>query len=165
MMTTLDGLDQPDRRSGRSLGVAAMHDIAGGFVVVPDIERLLPTSGISDGHRQVLLVATPTFEAWLIEWPTGAELAFHDHGCSSAVVHVRTGALIEQRGDVRWGWRHLGPGASTTLPPGATHTVRNAGRAPAVSVHVYSPPPVVAGTKAGRPVERAASADGSSRAG
>lgn len=146
--TALDGLDQPDRRSGRPLAVEAMHDIAGGFVVVPDIDRLLPTPESSDGHRQVLLVATPTFEAWLIEWPAGSELPFHDHGRSSAVVHVRTGALAEQRGGARWGWRHLGPGASTTLPPGAMHTVRNVGRSPAMSVHVYSPPPVV--RRAGR---------------
>jgi mannose-6-phosphate isomerase-like protein (cupin superfamily) len=134
------GLDATGGQPQCSLPWASMHDIAGGFVVVPDLERLLPPGGDADGHRQVLLLATGAFEAWLVEWPVGAELGVHDHGPSSTVVHVRSGVLAERRRRPTSGWRRLGPGCSTTLAPGGRHTLHNIGRTPALSVHVYSPP-------------------------
>ncbi|MHB1585011.1 MAG: cupin domain-containing protein [Acidimicrobiales bacterium] len=143
-MTVVHGLDATGRQPGCALPWASMHDIAGGFVVVADLDRLLPPGGDADGLRQVLLLATGAFEAWLVEWPVGAELGAHDHGASSTVVHVRSGVLAERRRGPRRGptsgWRRLGPGCSTTLAPGGRHTLHNIGRTPALSVHVYSPP-------------------------
>ena len=140
MSTVLEELDDPGLPAGQALTLAAMYDIAGGFVEVPDIDRLLPLPALPGSRRQVLLVATPTFEAWLVEWPAGSELPVHDHGGSLAVLRVRTGALTERRSGSAVEWRRLEPGASTTLPAGTGHTVWNTGRAAAMSVHVYSPP-------------------------
>lgn len=139
-MTLVHGLDATSRQPGRPLPLGSMHDIAGGLVVVPDLDRLLPPGRRPGGRRAVRLLVTGAFEAWLVEWSGGAGLGVHDHGRSSAVVHVRSGALVEWRRGPMPGWRRLGPGCSTTLPPGGRHTLHNVGRTPAVSIHVYSPP-------------------------
>lgn len=145
MVTTLEGpglrvRERQPEGAPQPLALQAMHDIAGGFVEVHDIQRLLPPAS-DRGRRQARLVATSAFEAWLVEWPPGAELPAHDHGRSSAVVHVMVGVLAERRmGDGPTGWHNLGPGGTTTVPVGATHGLRNPGPGRAVSVHVYSPP-------------------------
>ncbi|TDD86331.1 cysteine dioxygenase [Actinomadura darangshiensis] len=76
-------------------------------------------------------------EVWLISWLPGQSTGFHDHGDSAGAFAVALGTLAEHH--VRSG-RDLGPGQVRSFGPGYVHDVRNTSGAPAVSVHVYSPP-------------------------
>ena len=76
-------------------------------------------------------------EVWLISWMPGQSTGFHDHGGSRGAFAVAYGELTEHdtvRGrSIRAGqWRQFGSDY--------VHDVRNVSTAPAVSVHVYSPP-------------------------
>ncbi|MCD0448966.1 cysteine dioxygenase [Actinocorallia sp. API 0066] len=76
-------------------------------------------------------------EVWIISWLPGQSTGFHDHGGSAGAFAVVLGELEEATtrsaqifdgGRVRpFGRHHI-------------HDVRNTSTAPAVSVHVYSPP-------------------------
>ncbi|MES9541269.1 cysteine dioxygenase family protein [Actinomadura sp. NPDC000600] len=82
-------------------------------------------------------------EIWLISWLPGQSTGFHDHGGSAGAFAVALGALEEQRAGAarRVGAVHgVGAGQARSFGPGYVHDVRNASDAPAVSVHVYSPP-------------------------
>ena len=52
------------------------------------------TMGPRDWAR---VVATDTFDAWLIRWPTGGAVEMHDHGGSAGVIAVLEGELTELR--------------------------------------------------------------------
>ena len=83
------------------------------------------------------LHADADHEVWIISWLPGQSTGFHDHGGSAGAFAVVLGELEEatlggsrtlEGGEVRgFGERHV-------------HDVRNTSSAPAVSVHVYSPP-------------------------
>lgn len=77
-------------------------------------------------------------DVWLISWMPGQSTGYHDHGLSSGAFAVAAGRLEEHR-----------PGRQpVVIESGETrafgleyaHDVRNAGFAPAISVHAYSPP-------------------------
>jgi predicted metal-dependent enzyme (double-stranded beta helix superfamily) len=76
-------------------------------------------------------------EVWLISWLPGQSTGFHDHGAASGAFTVVLGSLEEH--GVTAG-RTLASGESRQFGPGHVHDVRNTSTAPAVSVHVYSPP-------------------------
>src|SRR4051794_24059185 len=76
-------------------------------------------------------------EIWLISWLPGQATGFHDHGESAGAFAVALGALEEY--DIA-GARWVAAGQVRGFGPGYVHDVRNVGAAPAVSVHVYSPP-------------------------
>ncbi|WP_433469158.1 cysteine dioxygenase [Spirillospora sp. CA-128828] len=76
-------------------------------------------------------------EVWLISWLPGQSTGFHDHGGSAGAFAVALGTLEEDRVRAR---RDVGAGQSHAFGPGYVHDVRNTSGAPAVSVHVYSPP-------------------------
>jgi Cysteine dioxygenase type I len=85
-------------------------------------------------------------DVWLICWTNQQETGLHDHDVSSGAVHVCAGDLVEDRLELRDGLLHR---ASVERPEGTTfdfdsshvHCVRHPeGQAPAVSIHVYSPP-------------------------
>ncbi|MGI5271573.1 cysteine dioxygenase [Nonomuraea sp. CA-218870] len=76
-------------------------------------------------------------EVWLISWLPGQTTGFHDHGDSRGAFSVALGTLREH--DVT-AERELAPGEVREFGPGYVHEVRNTSGAPAVSVHVYSPP-------------------------
>jgi mannose-6-phosphate isomerase-like protein (cupin superfamily) len=76
-------------------------------------------------------------EIWLISWLPGQSTGFHDHGGSAGAFAVALGALEEHRVNGR---REVGAGQARSFGPDYVHDVRNASDAPAVSVHVYSPP-------------------------
>jgi hypothetical protein len=80
-------------------------------------------------------------DVWLISWlPTqGTEL--HDHGGSSGAFTVLSGTLTESvvAGGSRQD-RSRPAGESVGFGARYVHDVRNAGTAPAVSVHAYSAP-------------------------
>jgi len=109
-------------------------------------------------HRWLRLVETDTpdgrwferirlderYDAWLLGWAPGHELDFHDHGGSAGAFHVVRGALLE-----RHTARHsaddpcdrvLLARSTTSFGSDHVHSVSAAGRAPALSIHVYSPP-------------------------
>jgi predicted metal-dependent enzyme (double-stranded beta helix superfamily) len=80
--------------------------------------------------------------AWLICWMDDHDTGFHDHDVSSGAVAVVGGAVREERLTID------GPPRETTFAAGASfhfsaadiHRVRHAGKDPAVTLHVYSPP-------------------------
>ena len=94
------------------------------------------------------LVELSGLSAWLISWAPGTGLDLHDHGGAGGSVAVVDGEL-----DERWTTvpeltaagpgilrrRALGTGSVTTFGPDHVHEVRNHGRGPAVSIHVYAP--------------------------
>ncbi|SEG91187.1 Cysteine dioxygenase type I [Thermomonospora echinospora] len=76
-------------------------------------------------------------EIWLISWMPGQSTGLHDHGDSRGAFAVALGSLDEYDLTAR---RTLATGQSREFGTGYIHEVINASDAPAVSVHVYSPP-------------------------
>ena len=88
-----------------------------------------------------LLLATETYDAWLIHWPVGTGLEAHDHGGSTGAFAVVSGVLdedVERDGETVT--RRVPAGQSVTFGGDHVHAVVNRGEAGATSVHVYSPP-------------------------
>jgi len=127
----------PDRQH---LEDELLHDIAEGLARSVSAEHLPPGAD----RRWVRLLATPSYDAWLIGWPPGTGLDLHDHGESSAAVCIVSGVLDEQhgarRGSARIATRRLVAGDAVAFGPSHVHAVHNAGDRDALSVHVYSPP-------------------------
>jgi quercetin dioxygenase-like cupin family protein len=88
---------------------------------------------------------TDEYEAWLIGWPPGGRVRFHDHGRSGGSVLVLEGSLLEltpvvRRHEVLRLERHrYTTGGLLEFGPGHVHDLVNDGDAFAVSLHVYSP--------------------------
>jgi quercetin dioxygenase-like cupin family protein len=91
----------------------------------------------ADGRWYERLHHDADHEVWLISWLPGQTTGFHDHGESEGAFTVALGTLEEREpGDART----LGAGESWAFGRDYVHDVRNTSDAPAVSVHVYSPP-------------------------
>jgi mannose-6-phosphate isomerase-like protein (cupin superfamily) len=91
------------------------------------------------------LRSTPLYDVWLLSWAPGQATELHDHGGSSGAFHVLTGSLRETVADgtpssVRLSEHTVLPGQTVTFGPAHVHDVAHAGRGPAASLHVYSPP-------------------------
>ena len=124
------------------LGVDELLAIAEGLAVSahwwPGMDR--PTRRIWD-----VMVASDTFEAWVIGWPPGDAIELHDHGGSSGAIVVASGELTETTvteradglADTETGV--LRAGMSTTFAAPHVHDMVNLGAVPAISVHAYSP--------------------------
>ena len=70
----------------------------------------------SDGRRWWKVLATDSFDAWVIDWPTDTSVDPHDHGGSAASISVVRGALREVLLE--------GDGTSTSvIVPGGVHRV------------------------------------------
>jgi predicted metal-dependent enzyme (double-stranded beta helix superfamily) len=80
--------------------------------------------------------------AWLICWMDDQDTGFHDHDVSSGAVAVVSGAVREQRLriDGEPHDRAFAAGQTFHFSPADIHRVLHAGTAPAVTLHVYSPP-------------------------
>ncbi|MFI0480196.1 cysteine dioxygenase [Actinomadura sp. 9N215] len=76
-------------------------------------------------------------EIWLISWLPGQTTGLHDHGGSRGAFAVALGSLEER--DLS-GVREVASGGTRAFGAEYIHEVRNVSAAPAVSVHVYSPP-------------------------
>jgi quercetin dioxygenase-like cupin family protein len=89
----------------------------------------------------------PEVNAWLICWSEDQDTGFHDHDESTAGIAVIAGQVREDR--LRVGApptsQVVRAGSSFTVPPEAIHRVLHSGRAPAVTIHAYSPPLVRSG--------------------
>ena len=91
----------------------------------------------ADGRWYERLHHDDDHEVWLISWLPGQSTGFHDHGESAGAFAVVLGSLEEREpGETRT----VDAGESWAFGPDYVHDVRNASGAPAVSVHVYSPP-------------------------
>ena len=78
------------------------------------------------------------YDVWLITWLPGQSTGFHDHGASSGAFAVASRSLEEHRpGEAA---RDLRAGDRCAFGAHYTHDVRNESRAPAISIHAYSPP-------------------------
>jgi rhodanese-related sulfurtransferase/mannose-6-phosphate isomerase-like protein (cupin superfamily) len=80
----------------------------------------------------------PAYDVWLISWMPGQSTGFHDHGASSGALFVTTGSLEEHRPGERS--RVISAGDFCAFGPDYSHDVRNASKAPSISIHAYSPP-------------------------
>jgi predicted metal-dependent enzyme (double-stranded beta helix superfamily) len=124
------------------LPIAVLQTIAGDLRPTVDVSLVALLRG--DDRRYARLLATETYEAWLIAWaPTGA-LELHDHGGSAGALRVIQGSLVEVYTDRdvqdRLRSRRIDAGQAVDLPATRIHEVWNPGPATAVSIHVYSPP-------------------------
>ncbi len=87
----------------------------------------------------------PDFDAWLIAWPPGGQVALHDHGASAGAILVIEGALTEavpwrdESGQLCLARRALHGGTTLGFAPGHVHDVTNESGLHALSLHVYSP--------------------------
>ena len=89
-------------------------------------------------HR---IAADDDHEAWLLTWLPGQHTDLHDHGHASGALLVLYGTVDEHvvasTGEPRV--RSIPTGQARAFGPHHIHQVGNAGTAPAVSLHVYSP--------------------------
>jgi mannose-6-phosphate isomerase-like protein (cupin superfamily) len=124
------------------LGVGELLAIAEGLAVSahswPGMDR--PTRRVWD-----VMVASDTFEAWVIAWPPGGAIELHDHGGSSGAIVVASGELTETTvtehpdGQANTETTVLPAGMSTTFAAPHIHDLVNLGSVPAISVHAYAP--------------------------
>lgn len=91
----------------------------------------------TDGRWYERLHRDRRHEVWLIAWLLGQSTGFHDHGGSRGAFAVAFGSLDEH--DTA-GIRRLSAGQVRGFGRRYVHDVRNHTSAPAVSVHLYSPP-------------------------
>ena len=78
------------------------------------------------------------YDIWVLSWLPGQSTGFHDHGASSGAFVVATGTLEEHRPGERP--RLVQAGEPRAFGADYAHDVRNDSRAPAISIHAYSPP-------------------------
>src|SRR5258708_5343381 len=90
-----------------------------------------------DGRWYERLHQDSDHEIWLLSWMPGQSTGFHDHGSASGAFAVALGALEERRITIS---RTVSAGQARGFGPGYSPNVGNISDAPAVSVHVYSPP-------------------------
>ncbi|GAA3932467.1 cysteine dioxygenase family protein [Actinomadura viridis] len=90
-----------------------------------------------DGRWYERLHRDEDHEIWLISWLPGQATGLHDHGGSRGAFAVALGDLEER--DLG-GARQVAAGQTREFGPEYVHEVRNTSTAPAVSIHVYSPP-------------------------
>jgi predicted metal-dependent enzyme (double-stranded beta helix superfamily) len=89
-----------------------------------------------------LLYADDRYDVWILTWLPGQGTDLHDHDASAAAFTVVRGSLVEARPNRRGRMQPelLPMGFTRWVAPGAVHQVSNQEKAPAVSVHAYSPP-------------------------
>jgi mannose-6-phosphate isomerase-like protein (cupin superfamily) len=82
-------------------------------------------------------------DVWLLTWVRDTRTDLHDHGASAGAFTVVSGTLEEVRPDpagTDLRTIRLHPGEVRQIPRGVVHDVRSPARAPAISIHAYSPP-------------------------
>jgi hypothetical protein len=108
--------------------------------------RLLEPGLLADVLDPALHGDLAASEVWLLSWVPGQGTALHDHGPSAGAFAIAQGVLTERVVAAGRGGRRprevtgdMGVGRVRYFGPRYVHQVRNAGPAPAVSVHVYAP--------------------------
>ncbi len=118
------------------LPAGLLVDIVAGLAGAPGLWRPHAVHGAD--HRAVRLLATETYEAWVICWADDEVVDLHDHGDAAGAVVVVEGELAEVVASGRR--RILGRGSVAHLPVGVPHDLVATTSAPTTSIHVYSPP-------------------------
>ena len=122
---------------GRLLGARQLGDVVRRLAASPaewlTRVRLNPTGR---WYEQIHL--DDSHEVCVISWLPGQATGFHDHGPSSGAFFVTTGTLEEHRPGERS--RAISVGEFCAFGPNYPHDVRNASKAPSISIHAYSPP-------------------------
>lgn len=132
---------RPGRTSG-GFSQSALNTMAEGLASVVTGESVPLLPGAPRSYARLL--TTADYEVWLIAWAAAGVLELHDHGGSNGAVCVVEGELVETFTDLVE--RHplrsvtMAAGEPCAVPADRVHEVWNAGPAPALSVHVYSPP-------------------------
>jgi uncharacterized RmlC-like cupin family protein len=94
--------------------------------------------------RSSRLLATASYDVWLITWPPNSGLGPHDHGEARSVIHIVDGELAEevadQLGSGGGRTRILRTGDSGQMEESVIHQIDNRSVREATSLHVYSPP-------------------------
>jgi hypothetical protein len=133
--------DEPAR-----LPYGALREIAAGLgqsqrAVVPRGRRGQRSVNTTRSRR---LVATASYDVWLITWPPNSGFGPHDHGDARSVIHMVDGELAEEvaedLGSGRGRTRILRAGDSSQMEESAIHRIDNRSVREATSLHVYSPP-------------------------
>jgi predicted metal-dependent enzyme (double-stranded beta helix superfamily) len=123
------------------LPALVLADIVEGLAAARDLWRAAVWHD-PDGRRPARLLATETYEVWVIGWTTGQHVRPHDHGRSAGALVVVEGELVEVLPDVGGPMveRALAGGRVRHVPVDTVHDVMNRASTPATSLHVYSPP-------------------------
>jgi hypothetical protein len=104
-------------------------------------ERLVRMDPDNRWHQR--LYSAADYDVWLESWLPGQTTGWHDHAGTSGVLVVARGEL-EERVSVLNGVftqvRHVPEGVARRMGRRVVHNLANASLAPAVSIHVYSPP-------------------------
>jgi predicted metal-dependent enzyme (double-stranded beta helix superfamily) len=104
-------------------------------------ERLVRMDPDNRWHQR--LYSAADYDVWLESWLPGQTTGWHDHAGTSGVLVVARGEL-EERVSVLNGVftqvRHVPEGVARRMGRRQVHNLANASLAPAVSIHVYSPP-------------------------
>ena len=121
----------------------ALGGVVAAVAARPDLWRHRVRFDATD-RWSMRLHADDDLDVWLISWTPDQSTALHDHGGSAGALTVVDGRLTELTAapsDLHRLVRHeLVPGGVRTFGPRHVHDVVNAGAAPSVSVHAYSPP-------------------------
>jgi predicted metal-dependent enzyme (double-stranded beta helix superfamily) len=132
----------PAGRPGEPLSRARMKEIARAVATRPGLwEPVVRMDPASRWHQR--LHSADDYDVWLESWLPGQITGWHDHAGTSGVLVVARGEL-EERVSVLNGVftqvRHIPEGAARRMGRRQVHHLSNVSLAPAVSVHVYSPP-------------------------
>ncbi|HEY4703797.1 MAG TPA: cysteine dioxygenase family protein [Streptosporangiaceae bacterium] len=104
-------------------------------------ERLVRMDPDNRWHQR--LYSAADYDVWLESWLPGQTTGWHDHAGTSGVLVVARGEL-EERVSVLNGVftqvRHVPEGVARRMGRRQVRNLANASLAPAVSIHVYSPP-------------------------
>jgi hypothetical protein len=139
--------DQAAGRTGselvrQPLSRSRMKEIVRGVAGSPGAwERLVRMDPDNRWHQR--LYSAADYDVWLESWLPGQTTGWHDHAGTSGVLVVARGEL-EERVSVLNGVftqvRHVPEGVTRRMGRRQVHNLANASLAPAVSIHVYSPP-------------------------
>jgi predicted metal-dependent enzyme (double-stranded beta helix superfamily) len=134
--------DSPSGSGDEPLSRSRMREIARQVARSPEAwEQLVRMDPASRWHQR--LCSAADYDVWLESWLPGQATGWHDHAGTSGVLVVARGEL-EERVSVLNGVftqvRHIPEGVSRRMGRRQVHNVANVSLAPAVSIHVYSPP-------------------------
>jgi len=129
-------------RRARPPALQWLASVAQGWAEQADIWRGLVRPDAT-GRWVEPLAVNERSEVWLQGWPAGERVELHDHGGASGALCVVGGQLVETWAtdlySARLRQRRLDVGAVSAFGPEYVHDVVNAGRAPALTIQVYTP--------------------------
>jgi len=136
-----DPLSWVPRPRGRDLSGAELEAFVAELADRPELWIQLVKHDSTQRLYEELL-SDDHLTAWLICWMDDQDTGFHDHDVSAGAVAVVSGAVREERLTIDGPTRDRAFAAGDTFhfSPADIHRVRHAGRDPAVTLHVYSPP-------------------------